>query len=289
MKFKKGIILAAGKGSRLSPITTVISKPMLPVYDKPMLYYALTNLMMAGVKEILFISRKEDISNFKKLFGNGKKLGMKFSFAHQKKPIGIPDAINVAKSFIRQDSFILALADNIFIGKSFSKTLKEAQLIYKDAAILSVKTKYPSKSAVIETNKRKEILSIEEKPKKPKSDDTIPGFYFYDKAAISCVKKLSPSARGELEIVDVHKFYLDKGLLSVFKLKKDVKWFDTGDANEMLEASNYLAKYQKENKTLIGSIELTAYQNKWISKKNFIDLLNLLPTSDYKNKLKALV
>ena len=289
MKFKKGIILAAGKGSRLSPVTTVISKPMLPVYDKPMLYYALTNLMMAGVKEVLFISRKEDISSFKKLFGSGKKLGMKFSFAHQKKPIGIPDAINVAQNFIRKDSFILALADNIFIGKSFSKTLKEVQLTNKDAAVLSVKTKYPSKSAVIHSNQKKEILSIEEKPKKPKSKDTIPGFYFYDKTSIKCVKKLFPSARGELEIVDVHKFYLDKDSLSVFKLKKDVRWFDTGDANEMLEASNYLAKYQKEMQTLIGSIELTAYQNKWISKKSFQILLNLLPASEYKNKLKALV
>ena len=154
MKFKKGIILAAGKGSRLSPVTTVISKPMLPVYDKPMLYYALTNLMMAGVKEVLFISRKEDISSFKKLFGSGKKLGMKFSFAHQKKPIGIPDAINVAQNFISKDSFILALADNIFIGKSFSKTLKEVQSTNKDAAVLSVKTKYPSKSAVIHFNQK---------------------------------------------------------------------------------------------------------------------------------------
>ena len=287
MRFKKGIILAAGKGTRLSPSTTVVSKPMLPVYDKPMIYYALANLMLAGVKEVLFISTKTDVKIFKKLLGNGKSLGMKFSFTYQKKPIGIPDAISIGKNFISKKSFILALADNLFIGKSFNNTLKKVQSTNKCAAVLAVKTKYPSKSAVIHFNNKKEILSIIEKPKKPKSKCTIPGLYFYDEKSIDCAKKLVPSKRGELEIVDVHKFYLSKNELEVFELSSDIKWFDTGDSNEMLEAANYVAKYQKKNKEIVGSVELIAFQNKWINKKNFQSLIQKLPNSEYKVNLES--
>ena len=287
MRYKKGIIIAAGKGSRLTPATAVISKPLLPIYDKPMIYYALSNLMEAGVKEILFISRKDDVDSFKKLFGDGIRLGMRFSFTYQKKPIGIPDAISIGKNFIGKDSYILALSDNLFIGKNFKKVLSQVQKVKSGAAVLAVKTKYPSKSAVIHLNNKKNILSIEEKPKKPKSNNTIPGFYFYDEASIAYVKTLKPSNRGELEIVDVHKNYLSNNHLKVFQLKKNIKWFDTGDANEMLEAANYVQKYQKLNNILIGSIELTAFKNNWINKKNFKDLIKKLPDSEYKKKLKT--
>ena len=287
MRYKKGIIIAAGKGTRLSPATTLTSKPLLPIFDKPMIYYALSNLMEAGVREVLFISRKEDVVSFSKLLGNGRKLGMKFSFAHQRKQIGIPDAISIGANFISKDSFILALSDNLFIGKNFKKVIDQVQKIKVGAAVLAVKTKYPSKSAVILFNNKKDIISIEEKPKKPKSNDTIPGFYFYDKTSIAYAKKLKPSNRGELEIVDVHKYYLNNNQLKVFQLKRDIKWFDTGDANEMLEASNYVQKYQKLNNTLIGSIELTAFKNNWINKTRFKDLVKKLPDSEYKKKLKT--
>ena len=286
MKFKKGIILAAGKGTRLAPATKVTVKPLLPLYDKPLLYYALSNLINAGVREVLFISQKQDIPQFKKLFGTGKQLGMKFSYTYQKKQIGIPDAINIAEKFIAKKPFILALADNLFIGKSFKSVLRQVQLTKSEAAVLAVKTKYPSKSAVIEFDKKKNIQSIVEKPKNPKSNLTIPGLYFYDHQSIPIIKKLKPSKRGELEIVDVHLYYLQRENLNVFPLNKDVKWFDTGDAEEMLEASNYVHKYQKKNKTLVGSIELESYKNGWISKKQLKMLINQLPGSNYKLSLE---
>jgi glucose-1-phosphate thymidylyltransferase len=286
MRFKKGIILAAGKGTRLSPATKITVKPLLPLYDKPLLYYALSNLINASVREVLFISQKKDIAQFKKLFGTGKQLGMKFSYSFQKKQKGIPDAINVGKKFIANKPFILALADNLFIGKSFKSTLNQIQSIRSGAAVLAVKTKYPSKSAVIEFDKKNKIKSIIEKPKKPKSNLTIPGLYFYDQKSISVVKKLSPSKRGELEIVDVHISYLLEKNLSVFPVKNNIKWFDTGDAVEMLEASNYVHKYQKKEKTLVGSIELDSYLNGWISKKQFKLLIEQLPNSNYKLSLK---
>ena len=288
MRFKKGIILAAGKGTRLSPATKITVKPLLPLYDKPLLYYALSNLINAGVREVLFISQKQDIPQFKKLFGTGKQLGMKFSYSFQKKQIGIPDAINVGKKFIANKPFILALADNLFIGKSFKSILNQVQSVRSGAAILAVKTKYPSKS-VIEFDKKNKIKSIIEKPKKPKSNLTIPGLYFYDQKSISVVKKLNPSKRGELEIVDVHLSYLLEENLSVFPIKNNIKWFDTGDAVEMLEASNCVHKYQKKEKTLVGSIELDAYINGLISKKQFKLLINQLPNSNYKFSLKLYI
>ena len=289
MRFKKGIILAAGKGTRLSPATKITVKPLLPLYDKPLLYYALSNLINAGVREVLFISQKQDIPQFKKLFSTGKQLGMKFSYSFQKKQIGIPDAINVGKKFIANKPFILVLADNLFIGKSFKSILNQVQSVRSGAAVLAVKTKYPSKSAVIEFDKRNKIKSIIEKPKKPKSNLTIPGLYFYDQKSISVVKKLNPSKRGELEIVDVHLSYLLEENLSVFPIKNNIKWFDTGDAVEMLEASNYVHKYQKKEKTLVGSIELDAYINGLISKKQFKLLINQLPNSNYKLSLKRYI
>ena len=191
MRFKKGIILAAGKGTRLFPSTEAASKPLLPLYDKPLLYYALSNLMLAGIREVLFISRKQDMPSFKKLLGTGNQLGMRFKYSFQAKQQGIPDAINVANKFIAQQPFALALADNLFIGDSFQKTLKQVQSINSGAAVLAVKTKYPSKSAVIDVGKKGKIKSIIEKPKKPKSNLTIPGLYFYDFESKSAVRKLN--------------------------------------------------------------------------------------------------
>ncbi len=286
MRFKKGIILAAGKGTRLFPSTEAAPKPLLPLYDKPLLFYALSNLMSAGIREVLFISRKQDMPSFKKLFGTGNQLGMRFKYSFQAKQKGIPDAINVASNFVSQQPFALALADNLFIGDSFQKTLKQVQSIKSGAAVLAVKTNHPSKSAVIDLGKKGKIKSITEKPKKPKSNLTIPGLYFYDFESKSAVRKLKPSKRGELEIVDVHLAYLEKQLLNVFSLKKDIKWFDAGDAEEMLEASNYVQRYQKNKKTLVGSIELIALKNGWISKKKFTSIISKYPNSQYKKNLQ---
>ena len=286
MRFKKGIILAAGKGTRLFPTTEATPKPLLPLYDKPLLYYALSNLMSAGIKEVLFISRKQDMQIFKKLFGTGSQLGMRFKYTFQTKPKGIPDAINVANKFIAKQPFVLALADNLFIGDSFQKTRKQVQSRKSGAAVLAVKTKYPSKSAVIDLGKKGKIKSIIEKPKKPKSNLTIPGLYFYDSESKTVVRKLKPSKRGELEIVDVHLDYLEKQQLKVFSLKKDIKWFDTGDAEEMLEASNYVHRYQKNKKTLVGSIELAALKNGWISKNKFKIMISKYSNSQYKKNLQ---
>ena len=286
MRYKKGIILAAGKGTRLAPTTKVTSKPLLPIFDKPTIYYALSTLMAAGVKQVLFISRNEDLKAFKKMLGKGKQLGMKFSFAVQKKQIGIPDAMLVGSRFIGKDPFILALADNIFVGRSFKKTLLSIQKLKSGGALVSVKSNNPSKSGVIETNRKGVIKSIVEKPKKPKSKDIIPGLYFYDKNSVQYAKKLKPSKRGELEIVDIHQYYLKEKQLKVFPLKNDVKWFDTGDAEEMLTASNFISKYQNQRKRLIGSIELVALENKWISKKQFSKLIQNIPNSNYKDSLK---
>ncbi len=286
MRFKKGIILAAGKGTRLFPSTEAAPKPLLPLYDKPLLFYALSNLMSAGIREVLFISRKQDVPRFKKLFGTGNQLGMRFKYSFQTKPKGIPDAINVASKFISQQPFALALADNLFIGDSFQETLKQVQSIKSGAAVLAVKTKYPSKSAVIDLAKKGKIKSITEKPKKPKSNLTIPGLYFYDAESKHVIRKLKPSKRGELEIVDVHLAYFEKQLLNVFSLKKDIKWFDTGDAEEMLEASNYVQRYQGNKKTLVGSIELVALKNGWISKKKFRLIISKYPDSQYKKNLQ---
>ena len=286
MRYKKGIILAAGKGTRLAPTTKVTSKPLLPIFDKPTIYYALSTLMAAGVKQVLFISRNEDLKAFKKMLGKGKQLGMKFSFAVQKKQIGIPDAMLVGSRFIGKDPFILALADNIFVGRSFKKTLLSIQKLKSGGALVSVKSNNPSKSGVIETNRKGVIKSIVEKPKKPKSKDIIPGLYFYDKNSVHYAKKLKPSKRGELEIVDIHQNYLKENQLRVFPLKNDVKWFDTGDAAEMLTASNFISKFQNQRKRLIGSIELVALENKWISKKQFSKLIQNIPNSNYKDSLK---
>ena len=200
--------------------------------------------------------------------------------------MGIPDAMIIGSRFIGKDPFILALADNIFVGRSFKKTLLSIQKLKSGAALVSVKTKNPSKSAVIETNRNGVIKSIVEKPNKPKSKNTIPGLYFYDKNSVKYAKKLKPSKRGELEIVDIHQDYLKENQLKVFPLKNDVKWFDTGDAEEMLTASNFISKYQNQRKRLIGSIELIALENKWISKKQFSKLIQNIPNSNYKDSLK---
>ena len=285
MRYTKGIILAAGRGTRLMPVTTSIPKPILPIFDKPMIYYALTTLMSLGIKKVLFILRKQDLKLFKEMFGSGAHLGMKISYAFQKNQIGIPDAMIVGKNFINNGPFVIALADNLFIGKSFNKTLAKIQKIKSGAVILATKSSNPSKSAVIEYSSTKKILSIEEKPRKPKSNYVIPGLYFYDGESIKYTKKLKPSKRGELEITDVHQSYLKDEKLKVVFIEKDVKWFDAGDFKEIMMASNYVSKYQNKSNDLVGSIELISFKNKWINRSQFSKLVKKLPNSKYKDFL----
>ena len=288
MQFKKGIILAAGKGTRLSPATSVVSKPLLPVYDKPMLYYALATLMHAGIKEVLFISRQEDHKIFKKLFKDGKNLGMKFKYAVQKKAVGIPDAICIGEKFINKKPFILALADNIFVGTGLDKLLKKTASSGTKATVLAVKVPNPQKSGVIQFDKNMNILSLEEKPIKPKSNFIIPGLYFFNKDSLNYFKSIKKSSRGEFEIIDIIKKYLEASNLNAVPLPKHIKWFDTGDANEMLIASNFIQKYQEDNNELVASIEAIALKNKWITRIQFNKLLEKIPNSQYQAALKKL-
>ena len=287
MQFTKGIILAAGKGTRLSPATSVVSKPLLPVYDKPMLYYALATLMNAGVREVLFISRQEDQKFFKQLFKNGKNLGMKFKYAVQKKAVGIPDAIRIGEKFVHKKPYILALADNIFVGNGLDKLLKKTASSGVKATVLAVKVANPQKSGVIQFDKNMNILSLEEKPKKPKSNFIIPGLYFFNKYSMDYFKAIKKSARGEFEIIDIIKKYLEAENLKVLPLPNHIKWFDTGDANEMLLASNFIQKHQASN-TLVAGIEAIALKNKWITKSQFNKLLEKIPNPQYQAALKKL-
>tara|TARA_B110000196_G_C21149386_1_gene668621 strand:+ start:2492 stop:3355 length:864 start_codon:yes stop_codon:yes gene_type:complete len=287
MQFTKGIILAAGKGTRLSPATSVVSKPLLPVYDKPMLYYALATLMNAGVREVLFISRQEDQKIFKQLFKNGKNLGMKFKYAVQKKAVGIPDAIRIGEKFVHKKPYILALADNIFVGNGLDKLLKKTASSGVKATVLAVKVANPQKSGVIQFDKNMNILSLEEKPKKPKSNFIIPGLYFFNKYSMDYFKAIKKSARGEFEIIDIIKKYLEAENLKVLPLPNHIKWFDTGDANEMLLASNFIQKHQANN-TLVAGIEAIALKNKWITKSQFNKLLEKIPNPQYQAALKKL-
>jgi len=288
MQFKKGIILAAGKGTRLSPATNVVSKPLLPIYDKPMLYYALATLMTAGVREVLFITRKEDQKIFKRLFKDGKYLGMKFKYAIQKKAVGIPDAMRIGEKFINNKPFILALADNIFVGTGLDKVLKKIACDTSTATVLATHADNPKKSGVIQFDKSMNILSIEEKPKKPKSNFIIPGLYFFNKHSIRYTKSIKKSTRGEFEIIDIIKNHLENNDLKVVALSRHIKWFDTGDANEMLIASNFIQKYQNSNNSLVASIEAIALQKKWITKIQFQNLVTKIPNSQYQLALKKL-
>jgi len=253
-----------------------------------MLYYALATLMHAGIKEVLFISRQEDHKIFKKLFKDGKNLGMKFKYAVQKKAVGIPDAIRIGEKFINKKPFILALADNIFVGTGLDKLLKKTASSGAKATVLAVKVPNPQKSGVIQFDKNMNILSLEEKPIKPKSNFIIPGLYFFNKDSLNYFKSIKKSSRGEFEIIDIIKKYLEASNLNVAPLPKHIKWFDTGDANEMLIASNFIQKYQEDNNELVASIEAIALKNKWITRIQFNKLLEKIPNSQYQAALKKL-
>jgi glucose-1-phosphate thymidylyltransferase len=271
----KGIILAGGSGTRLYPITKAVSKQILPLYDKPMVYYPLSVLMLAGIREVLIISTPRDISCFKELFGDGAWLGMKFEYAVQDKPRGLADAFIVGKNFIGNDDVALVLGDNIFYGQSFTSTLKRARKTVeeeKKSVIFGYLVADPTAYGVVEFDKDGNALGIEEKPANPKSNYAVPGLYFYTNDVVKIAAEVKPSARGEIEITSVNNEYLDRKQLKVEKLGRGMAWLDTGTYDGLLEASNFIATIQKRQGMYVSCLEEIAYSNKWITKEQLLEL-----------------
>lgn len=271
----KGIILAGGSGTRLYPITKAVSKQILPLYDKPMIYYPMSVLMLSEIKEVLVISTPRDITLFKELFGDGSWLGMKIEYAVQDKPRGLADAFIVGEKFIGTDSVALVLGDNIFYGQSFTSTLKSAvKKVNTDggAVIFGYFVKDPTAYGVVEFDKNGTALGIEEKPAKPKSNYAVPGLYFYDNSVINIAKNVKPSARGEIEITAVNNAYLDEKKLKVELMGRGMAWLDTGTYDGLLEASNFIATIQKRQGMYVSCLEEIAYRNGWINKEQLLEL-----------------
>ena len=271
----KGIILAGGSGTRLYPITKAVSKQILPLYDKPMVYYPLSVLMLAGIREVLIISTPRDISLFKELFGDGSHLGMEFQYAVQDRPRGLADAFIVGKNFIGNDSVALVLGDNIFYGQSFTATLKSAATKIQQeqgAVIFGYYVKDPTAYGVVEFDAAGKVLGIEEKPTQPKSNYAVPGLYFYDNSVVDIAANVKPSARGEIEITTVNNTYLERGQLSVELLGRGMAWLDTGTYDGLLEASNFIATIQKRQGMYVSCIEEIAFRNGWLDKQQMLDL-----------------
>ena len=271
----KGIILAGGSGTRLYPITKAVSKQILPLYDKPMIYYPLSVLMLSGIREILIISTPRDISCFKELFGDGSWLGLHFEYAVQDKPRGLADAFIVGKDFIKDDDVALVLGDNIFYGQSFTQTLKNAAEKIKNqkgAVIFGYYVKDPTAYGVVEFDKDGNVLGIEEKPKEPKSNYAVPGLYFYDNSVVEIASSIKPSSRGEIEITSVNNEYLSRKNLKVELLGRGMAWLDTGTYDGLLEASNFIATIEKRQGMYVSCIEEISYRNGWISKGELLNL-----------------
>ena len=284
----KGIILAGGAGTRLNPLTKVISKQLIPVYDKPMIYYPLSTLMLAGIKDILIISTPKDLPKFMDLFGKGKNIGLNISYKEQPKPEGIAQAFIIGEEFIGTDSACLILGDNIFYGHNFSATLQKIANLKMGAYIFGYWVNDPQRYGIVEFNNANEVISIEEKPKFPKSNYAVPGIYFYDNEVINIAKNLKPSARGELEITDVNLHYLNQGSLKVEMLGRGYAWLDTGTPDSLIDASNYIATIQRRQGLKIGCIEEIAYRMGYIDTKQLEKTINKLPKNEYKKYLKII-
>lgn len=276
----KGIILAGGSGTRLYPLTQVVSKQILPVYDKPMIYYPLSTLMLAGIRDILIISTPRDILVFKELLGNGKHLGLNIEYAIQEKPRGLAEAFIIGEKFIGNDRVALILGDNIFYGRHFTKTLNEV-LTRKGATIFGYYVDNPQEYGVVTFDKDYNVLSLEEKPEKPKSHYAVPGLYFYDNDVIEIAKTIRPSARGELEITSVNNEYLKKGKLNIKILGRGFAWLDTGNPNALLEAAEYVGAVQKRSGLYISCIEEIAYIKGFIDKFQLLKLAEKFSKTDY--------
>jgi len=285
----KGIILAGGAGTRLNPLTKAVSKQLIPVYDKPMIYYPLSTLMLAGVKDTLIISTPQDLPKFRELFGDGREIGLNISYKEQPKPKGIAQAFIIGEEFIGEDSVCLILGDNIFYGHSLSTTLQKMANLRNGACIFGYWVSDPQRYGVVEFNENNEVISIEEKPKCPKSNYAVPGLYFYDNEVVDIAKNLKPSARGELEITDVNLAFLRKGNLKVELLGRGYAWLDTGTPDSLLDASNYIATIERRQGLKIGCIEEVAFRMGYIDSKQFEKIIDQSPENEYKKYLKIIL
>lgn len=277
----KGIILAGGSGTRLYPITKGISKQLLPVYDKPMIYYPLSVLMLSKIREILIISNPEYINFYKNLLGDGSEIGMNFEYKIQENPRGLADAFILGEEFIGDDSVCLILGDNVFYGQGFGPKLIEATSIDKGAVIFGYYVNNPKEFGVVEFDEDYNVVSLEEKPENPKSHYAIPGLYYYDNSVIEKAKNLKPSSRGELEITDLNRVYLDESSLKVELLGRGFAWLDTGTYDGLADASDFVKTIQKRTGLYISCLEEIAYHNKWISKEQLINLGQLYEKTEY--------
>lgn len=283
----KGIILAGGSGTRLYPLTMVTSKQLLPVYDKPMIFYPLSTLMLAGIQDILIISTPEDLPNFEKLLGNGSSYGVRLSYKEQPSPDGLAQAFIIGEEFIGGDSCAMILGDNIFYGSGLVKHLRKAAQQPSGATVFGYYVEDPERFGVVEFDGNGKVISLEEKPINPKSNYAVTGLYFYDSKVCEYAKSLQPSARGELEITDLNRVYLEQGNLDVITLGRGYAWLDTGTIDSLTEASEFVKVIEKRQGIKISALEEIAYKNEWISKRELLDSAKKFGKSTYGAHLKA--
>ncbi|MCQ2189890.1 MAG: glucose-1-phosphate thymidylyltransferase RfbA [Paludibacteraceae bacterium] len=285
----KGIILAGGSATRLYPLSKAISKQIMPVYDKPMIYYPLSTLMLAGIKEILIISTPRDLPMFEQLLGDGKSYGMRFEYKVQEKPNGLAQAFVLGEEFLAGDDACLILGDNMFYGANFSSMLKKAAQIKKGALVFGYFVKDPRAYGVVGFDENGNVTSLEEKPAQPKSNYAVPGLYFYDSSVCKRAKELKPSARGEYEITDLNKTYLEEGTLKVDLFGRGFAWLDTGNCDSLLEASNFVETIQNRQGFYVACIEEIAWRNGWITDQQLLDLGNSLKQTKYGQYIISLI